>query len=190
VATVAPALLALKSQVDAAYPLRSKASDGGLPSAAHHAQNPNSDHETGDAWDFTYDEGHGPDLDALAVALLRDPRTHYVIWNRQIANPEIQGGAWRAYSGASPHTEHLHLSIYDARRDDASPWDIGQGGAPAQAVPAAAVPMPVPSPAAQFPPAGATGPCWRCWLGLAAALTLLGGAAWLATFPGAPEAAT
>lgn len=95
--------------------------------AAHQARQ--SDHNTGDALDVTYDPERGPDLDALAAALLRDPRVHYVIWNRRIANPEIEGGAWRAYNGTNPHTKHLHVSIYPQSRDDLSPWNID--GAPA-----------------------------------------------------------
>lgn len=136
---VAPALLTLLRQINDQWPGRSKASDGTLPSAAHSAANPTSDHETGNALDITRDTSSGPDLEELAAVLLADPRTKYVIFDRRIANPSIEAGAWRAYSGASPHTHHLHLSVRDDGRDDPSPWaldDAGEAGEPAGGSPA------------------------------------------------------
>jgi hypothetical protein len=125
---VARAFAPLLGQLNARWPARSKASDGTLPSAAHHAANPNSDHERGDALDVTHDAVNGPDLDALASALLKDPRTSYVIWNRRIANPSVESGAWRPYARTTgptdPHTTHLHLSVVHAKRDDVAAWDI------------------------------------------------------------------
>lgn len=133
---VAPAIVQLLTQINVAYPNRVKASDGTLPSAAHHAVNPHSDHERGDALDVTYDPLDGPNLDGLALSLLRDPRVTYVIWQRRIANRAIDGGAWRAYTATAvqtdPHTSHLHVSINHGTRDDASKWDlsaVGQGTA-------------------------------------------------------------
>lgn len=123
-ADAAPALLTLRAQVDARWPRRSRASDGIAPSEEHRRANPKSEHATGDAIDITYDPAQGPDLDALAAALLKDPRTRYVIWRRRIANVQKEGGAWRPYTGASPHEDHIHLSIFADRRDDASPWNL------------------------------------------------------------------
>jgi hypothetical protein len=123
----APALLALRDQLDARWPLRSRASDGILGDAAHQARA--SDHNQGNALDVTHDPVNGPDLEALADMLLRDERTHYVIWNRRIRNRAFEDGAWRPYSGASPHTEHLHVSIDPTRRDDASGWQLPGGEA-------------------------------------------------------------
>lgn len=120
----APALLSLKAQIDAAYPMRNRASDGIMADARHIAEG-KSDHIFGNAFDITTDSVNGPDNEALAVYLLSDPRTHYTIFDRQIRNVEIQNGAARAYTGTDPHTSHLHLSIYAARRDDASPWNLG-----------------------------------------------------------------
>jgi hypothetical protein len=125
----APALLTLKAQLDAAYPLRNRASDGIMADARHIAEG-KSDHILGNAFDITTDPVNGPDNAALAVALLRDSRTHYTIFEREIRNVEIQDGAARAYTGADPHTSHLHVSIYAARRDDTSPWDLGSGSPP------------------------------------------------------------
>jgi hypothetical protein len=143
----APALLTLRAQLDAQWPRRSRASDGIAPSEEHRRANPKSDHATGDAIDITYDAAQGPDLDALAAALLADPRTRYVIWRRRIANVQKEGGAWRPYSGASPHEDHLHLSIVAERRGDASPWNVAtaaSGAAPVAppAEPPSAIRMP------------------------------------------------
>jgi lysophospholipase L1-like esterase len=121
-ASPAPALVTLLAQIDARWPNRARGTDGILGDAAH--QQRLSDHNTGDALDITSDAANGPPLDALAAALLRDPRTHYVIWNRRIANVEIAGGTWRPYTGTSAHTDHLHLSIYPAKRNDASAWNL------------------------------------------------------------------
>lgn len=100
-----------------------------MPSAAHTAANPLSDHERGDALDITYDPVNGPNLDDLAIVLLGDARVTYVIWNRRIANRAIDAGAWRPYERTSgvynPHTRHLHVSIDHAQRDDARPWATG-----------------------------------------------------------------
>lgn len=35
----------------------------------------------------------------------------YVIWNRQIWNNTSSGAAWRPYTGAVPHTDHVHVSL-------------------------------------------------------------------------------
>lgn len=118
--TVSPAALAALKSANARWPSRSRASDGTLPSAAHAAASPNSDHNTGLAVDITAESvAHG---DELAAGALGDSRTKYVIWNRRIWNAERGDVAWRAYTGASPHTEHVHISIRAARAADASPW--------------------------------------------------------------------
>lgn len=125
---VAPAIVQLLKQINVAFPVRSKASDGTLPSAAHHAANPNSDHDRGDALDVTYDPLNGPNLEALAAALLKDERVTYVIWQRRIANRSIMGGQWRPYAltaiQTDPHTSHLHVSVNHGARSVAAPWDL------------------------------------------------------------------
>lgn len=120
IALPAPTLLVLLDQINSRWPQRSKANDGILGDAAHQART--SDHNQGNALDITFDATSGPDLGVLAERLSGDARTHYVIWNRRIRNRQIDGGAWRPYTGESPHTEHLHVSIYPEKREDASPW--------------------------------------------------------------------
>ena len=60
--TPAPTLVQLLAQLDAAWPTRSRASDGILGDASHQARK--SDHNTGDALDITLDDSMAmaPDL--------------------------------------------------------------------------------------------------------------------------------
>ena len=118
----APAITTLLQRINDAFPERSKVSDGIMGDAAHQARQ--SDHNDGNALDVTHDPEHGPDLEAMAEALIRDPRTHYVIWRSRIRNVAFEDGAWRPYNGASPHDHHLHVSVHAEQRDDTSPWDI------------------------------------------------------------------
>ncbi len=136
-ARIAKSLITLRAQIDAAYPGRSKASDGGFPSAEHMARSPNSDHNTGRAYDFTHDPKHGLDAGKLADTLLasRDPRIKYIISNRRIGASYATGGAmpwtWRPYSGENAHTQHVHVSVVGdpAKYDDGGRWSsVAVGG--------------------------------------------------------------
>lgn len=136
---VAKALLALRRQVNARAPQRSRASDGTIGDAAHASRS--SDHNpwvrdatTGvvTALDITHDPGHGCDAGELAQAIVasRDPRLKYVIWNRRIANSSAIGmaapWAWRDYAGSNPHDKHVHVSVksHAAAYDDESDWPV------------------------------------------------------------------
>jgi len=135
--TAAPSARAMLSQASRAWPARRTSADGIVPSAAHTAANPTSDHEPGAAGychavDLTHDPGHGCDCGRISEALraARDERVKYVIFNRRMfSRPEW---TWRAYSGTSPHTEHMHVSILDTRTacEDVHPWPGIIGSAP------------------------------------------------------------
>jgi peptidoglycan hydrolase-like protein with peptidoglycan-binding domain len=116
---LAPAVVAALRDANAAWPARSKVSDGTWGDASHQARH--SDHNTGDAVDITHDPKHGPDGEKLAAAAAGDPRISYVISNRKIFNPSF-GAVWRPYTGSNPHTHHVHISVLKDRRDDDSPW--------------------------------------------------------------------
>ncbi|ETT25272.1 phage tail fiber protein [Rhodococcus aetherivorans] len=127
---VANSLVRLRDQVNAAYPHRSKASDGTIGDPAHQAEGSGSDHNPNRhgvvcAFDITHDPANGLDIVALAEALAssRDPRIKYLIRNRQIMVPADYGWRWVAYSGSNPHTSHLHVSVH-GNYDDASNWNI------------------------------------------------------------------
>jgi peptidoglycan hydrolase-like protein with peptidoglycan-binding domain len=124
-------LTTLKAQIDAAHPDRPKASDGMIASSAHHAQNPNSDHEPNaagvvTAWDITTADF----TDALAERLrvlgkTGDGRVKYVIYKRRIASSR-DGWAWRPYTGTDPHLNHIHLSVSadPAQYDRTDAWHL------------------------------------------------------------------
>lgn len=109
---LAKSLETLRSQVNAAYPNRSKASDGTIGDAAHaasasdHNPNPNG---VVTALDLTHDPANGFDAHALAEHLRthRHPSLRYVISNARIAGAWTNWG-WQPSSG---HTQHVHISV-------------------------------------------------------------------------------
>lgn len=130
---LARSLKTLRTQINAAAPNRSKASDGTIGDAAHASRS--SDHNpwvrdggTGvvTALDITHDPARGVDAGILADSLIasRDRRIKYVIWNRRIASATTSPWTWRTYGGANPHTKHVHISVVPdrARYDDVAPW--------------------------------------------------------------------
>lgn len=128
---LAPALAQLLWQVNALSPNRLKDSDGTIGDEAH--QQRKSDHNPDDrgvvcGLDVTNDPAHGVVSRRLAEALIavKDPRLAYVISNRQIANPDIEGGKWRPYGGANPHDHHCHVSVrhQPVYADSKAGWDI------------------------------------------------------------------
>lgn len=138
----APALLQLLSQVNAKWPNRSKESDGLIGDASH--QSRKSDHDPNSfgivcALDITNDPLHGLVSEELAEALrkAKDPRLHYIISNRKIANVDIDGGNWRLYSGINAHNHHCHISVrqYAEFWDDRSPWKLDEVAAPVPGIP-------------------------------------------------------
>ena len=140
---VAKGLLALRDQVNAKFPGRSKASDGTIGDEHHCGHSgASSDHcpHVSDggvgvvtAMDITHDPAHGLNSEALAEAIRqsRDPRVKYIISNRKIANFQALDGkppfAWRDYNGANPHNKHVHISMRGEKShyDNTTSWTIG-----------------------------------------------------------------
>jgi len=114
-----PAAIAVLRQATKISPKRLKASDGLLPSKAHLAQNPNSDHNTGLAVDLTHDPARNIDCHDIYEQLKRDKRVKYLIFKSQIWIP---GRGDKPYTGSNPHNKHLHISIKDNCGNDDSPW--------------------------------------------------------------------
>ena len=117
-----PAAVAVLRQATALKPLRKKASDGLLPSAAHQKQNPNSDHNTGLAVDLTHDPKHGIDCADIFEKLKDDKRVDYLIFNGFIWSKAKAKQGNRKYTGSNQHTKHLHISIKAESAKDTSPW--------------------------------------------------------------------
>lgn len=131
---LAKSLEALRLQIDAASPNRSKASDGSIGDAAHASRasdhNPHvRDGKTGivTAIDITHDPRNGVDAGVMAEALKAhgDPRLKYIIWNKRIWNPSVSS-RWRAYTGSNPHDKHVHISVRAEKKfyDEAAPWAL------------------------------------------------------------------
>jgi len=124
---VAPAIRVCRDQINGMYPKRDKSSDGIWPSAAHTLQNPNSDHEAGNALDIDDDlsgiDGKAPQVDGeFALRLSMHPANNYVLHDSGL----YRDGVRYPYQGSNPHTGHVHISVMESRRGDTSPWDIGQ----------------------------------------------------------------
>lgn len=135
---LAQSLTTLRNQVNAAYPSRSKASDGTIGDAAHAASasdhNPNRNGVVC-ALDLTHDPARGFDAHALAEYLRthRHPNLRYVISNARIAG-EWTGWNWWPSSG---HTQHVHISVGNrnvgdgqttSNYDSTEAWDINYKG--------------------------------------------------------------
>jgi len=107
---LAPSLVQLRNEVDQRWPHRSKKSDGTIGDAAHAARksdhNPNG-RKSVNAIDITYP---GVDSRAIIAACKKHPSCAYVIFNGFIYS-RTTGFAKVPYTGASPHKEHLHISI-------------------------------------------------------------------------------
>lgn len=120
----AKSLTTLVNQLNSAYPSRSKVSDGWIGDASH--QITVSDHNPLPngavlAQDITHDPDNGVDIVELADSIKDDPRTKYVIRNKEI----YQDGKWSPYNGPNPHTKHLHLSVKANNYDNTADWQIG-----------------------------------------------------------------
>lgn len=125
---LAKSLETLRAQINAAAPHRSKVSDGTIGDVAH--RNRKSDHNPLPngavlALDITHDPGGGCDANSIAESLKAsgDRRIKYLIWNKRIWNPSVNP-EWRRYSGANPHTMHVHISVKQTASlyDDPGEW--------------------------------------------------------------------
>lgn len=117
--TATPAAKSVLRQATALKPKRKKASDGLLPSAAHLAASPTSDHNTGFGVDLTHDPVNGIDCFDAFKKLQGDKRVKYLIFHGKIWS--AKNGEYK-YTGANAHNKHLHISIKETCGDDTSPW--------------------------------------------------------------------
>lgn len=128
----AKCLSTLKREVDRRWPHRDHRTDGMIGDAAHCGGGGTSDHcpnSAGVVRAFDIDvDGIRADWLAehfRALGARGDRRLAnggYVIFNRRIASWS-HGWRWRVYTGESPHTDHVHLSV----SRDASGYDKDGG---------------------------------------------------------------
>jgi len=139
----APSLVALRKEVDARWPARSRISDGVIGDSLH-ATTTNSHNPVGagngprvgtrgavHAMDIT---ASGIDVQALLAAVIGDPRVWYVIHSGQIWS-RTTGWAPVAHRG-DPHTTHIHVNLREdsqtaaaAAENDTRSWFSGAAGA-------------------------------------------------------------
>ncbi|MEJ5915917.1 hypothetical protein WDV86_15920, partial [Pseudokineococcus sp. 1T1Z-3] len=110
----------------------------------------------------------GPDADGVTAGNARRLGVMYVIWDSRIW--ASYRPTWRAYTGASPHTDHVHISLtWDGAMGRTSFWKgrtlSGHDFGPCRAVVGQPVPpykgrntSPCPAPAPVPPPAPAPVP--------------------------------
>lgn len=171
--TAKPGATALRSLVMAAY-----AGTGDFGIVRDCAVGGTSEHKEGRAWDwkvnafnasqdaaakdfFTWllaTDGHGN-----SYALARRLGVMYMIYNRHIWSAYNADAGWRPYTGANPHTDHVHISLSWPGADKHTSYWAGTS----------ATPSPSPSPSPSTAPAtdlisslwasmgGATGPLGR-----------------------------
>jgi hypothetical protein len=136
---VSPAIEALIEQVEAAWDIRHP-TDGTVASRGHDQRNPRSDHRPSrvapfgivravDVGETVEDRG---ELLAEEIRQSGDPRVRYVIHEGRLFSsynhPNGPPFMWRRYSGASFHTDHVHVSVLPRGDRDPSAWRINLGG--------------------------------------------------------------
>lgn len=124
-----------------------------------------SDHKTGRAWDWKLDASSAadqaraqalfdwlfaPDAAGNENAMLRRAGITFLIWNKRSWSTKT-GRVWGDYTGANPHTDHVHISF-------GWPGALAQtslygalGVTPSAGPPPAPLPLPFPGPAASPP---------------------------------------
>ena len=134
-----PGMIAFRDMVMRAYPTTTSygiSRDCGIGGT--------SEHKEGRAWDWANDATTAAGRARVARfmnwlfatdqygnrhAMARRLGVMYVIWNRQIFKMYRPSDGWTSYTGSSPHTDHVHVSL--TRRGGAmqtSFWSLGLPG--------------------------------------------------------------
>jgi len=131
-----PGTLALRDLVLGTYGVR------GTASLVRSCSEGRTEHADGRAWDWSVRAWvpeeraaaedlirwlTGPDADGVAAGNARRLGVMYLIWDSRIweayRSSEAVGSGWKAYTGASPHTDHVHLSLsWDGAYQRTSWW--------------------------------------------------------------------
>lgn len=131
-----PALTAWREGINARFPRRGRASDGGYADKAHgsSSQHQQDGDGTVDAFDMdvnllgsstetgTYWERQL--VDALKLDFEADGRGHLWISRREIAQHDVGPWAERAYGGENAHDKHVHWESRQATERDGRPWSF------------------------------------------------------------------
>jgi cell division septation protein DedD len=116
-----PGVAAFRDLVLATYP---GTGDSGIARQCHVGGS--SEHKEGRAWDWRVNTSRPADVEAATdlldwllaedrhgntAAMARRLGVMYVIWDRQIWKSYQADRGWQPYTGASPHTDHVHVSF-------------------------------------------------------------------------------
>ncbi len=114
-------VVAFRSMVLSTYP---GTGDSGIVRAC--SVGATSEHKEGRAWDWRVSQSDpvqaaqaedlltwlmAPDEQGNTAAMARRLGVMYVIWNSKVWKSYQAAKGWQPYSGASPHTDHVHLSF-------------------------------------------------------------------------------
>lgn len=111
-AYLAPALVQLRNEINAAHPGRDKSSDGWIGDASHAARK--SDHNpdpvvTG-VVRATDTDKDGPNMARILEIARKDDRVEYIIWEGHIYLRST-GFRKQVYTGTNGHFGHMHISL-------------------------------------------------------------------------------
>lgn len=128
---LAPSLVALREEIDKAFPNRDRSSDGWIGDTSHaaRASDHNPDWSCGGVVRAIDVDANGADgettalVQAVLKATIGDPRVWYVIWNGHIYS-RTYGWVARVYTGSNRHDHHVHISIMHTRAAETgtAPW--------------------------------------------------------------------
>jgi hypothetical protein len=111
---LAKSLVTLRDECNNLAPNRSKSMDGTIGDANHatYCSRHNPHGGVVMALDITHDPKGGMDAHALAREIVKHPPKDlaYIISNRQVSS-RTKGWTWRAYTGSSSHTGHIHVAV-------------------------------------------------------------------------------
>lgn len=142
-ATLAPSLRRLFQEIDSTWPHRDRRTDGWLRWPQNGISKGHNPAANGVVHAIDVDRDG---LDPMAIVRnIRKPSgvLWYIIWNRTLYS-NTYGWSPRAYTGDNPHTDHLHIEIYQtsAAENYSGSWNIGvqqgiggPGGSPIPDIP-------------------------------------------------------
>lgn len=125
---LAPSLVDLRDEINAAYPDRDKASDGWIGDTSHSARvsDHNPDYADGGVVRAIDVDKDGIDVNKLINVLKGDSRVNYFIFNGKIYG--ASKFAARTYTGSNKHTKHIHISIKHSKAAEAGgAWGYSGG---------------------------------------------------------------
>ena len=133
-----PALTSWRNGINRRLPGRDTRTDGARADQAHGSKSQHQEDADGtvDAFDqdinvlmSSVSTGSAPEdriIDAMKLDFEQDPHRRGQLWieDREIANADVDDWAERAYSGDSPHTEHIHWQSRQSKEHIGADWPM------------------------------------------------------------------